>query len=255
MNETEMEQLADRLAALPGVVAVTLGGSRAVGNARPDSDWDVGLYYRGTIDPADVEALGWPGRVTGPGGWGPVVNGGAWLTVDGANVDLCYRDLDEVLHWVEEAKAGRFRIERLSTHSVGIPTYVLVGELAVNRVLVGELPRPAFPDALTTSAPAVWRSFVGMTLYMASVHATRGDVTATVTLLGQAVLGEAHARLAASREWALNEKGIAERAGLAEAHPVLAAVGISPEDLEATVRRMSQVLAVAPAALRVEPGP
>ena len=75
--------LAGRLAATPGVVAVTLGGSRAMGTAVEGSDWDFGLYYRGGLDPADIIALGWPGRVFAPGEWGSIVNGGAWLTVDG----------------------------------------------------------------------------------------------------------------------------------------------------------------------------
>jgi predicted nucleotidyltransferase len=52
-----MRHIASRLAEIPGVVAVTLGGSRAQGTHRPDSDWDFGLYYEDTIDPSDVEAL------------------------------------------------------------------------------------------------------------------------------------------------------------------------------------------------------
>jgi predicted nucleotidyltransferase len=79
-----MEHLAARLATVPGVVAVTLGGSRATGTAVEGSDWDFGLYYRGGLDPADITALGWPGRVFAPGEWGSIVNGGAWLTIDGA---------------------------------------------------------------------------------------------------------------------------------------------------------------------------
>ena len=98
-----MEHLATQLAAIPGVVAVTLGGSRATGTAVEGSDWDFGLYYRGSIDPAGIVALGWPGRVFAVGEWGTIVNGGAWLTVDGSRVDLIYRDLDEVLHWTAAA--------------------------------------------------------------------------------------------------------------------------------------------------------
>jgi hypothetical protein len=35
---------------MPGAVAVALGGSRALGVDDTRSDWDFGLYYRGTID-------------------------------------------------------------------------------------------------------------------------------------------------------------------------------------------------------------
>src|SRR6266516_3686359 len=103
-----MEWLARRLAGIPGVVAVTLGGSRSTGTHRPSSDWDFGLYYRGTIDPADVQALGYEGTVTGPGEWAYPMNGGAWLTVDGERVDLLYRDLDDVERWVDASERGEW---------------------------------------------------------------------------------------------------------------------------------------------------
>src|SRR5205807_8184463 len=129
----------------PGVLAVTLGGSRALGEHGPDSDWDLGLYYRGHLDVDGVRALGWPGRVFPLGGWGGgVMNGGAWLTVDGRRVDLHYRDLDSVERRIAESAEGRFQIERLLFWVAGVPTYLLLAELALSRVLVGQLPRPAF---------------------------------------------------------------------------------------------------------------
>jgi hypothetical protein len=57
-----------RLAALPQVEAVTLGGSRATRTHRPGSDWDFAVYYRGPFSPASVRALGWPGEVSEIGG-------------------------------------------------------------------------------------------------------------------------------------------------------------------------------------------
>lgn len=60
---TEEEQfaamVAERAARIPGVLAVTLGGSRAQGRHHPGSDFDFGLYYRGHLDPA------WPQRAPG----------------------------------------------------------------------------------------------------------------------------------------------------------------------------------------------
>ena len=90
------------MADIPGVVAVTSVKFAAAGTHREDSDWDFGLYYRGTVDPDDVRALGWPGQVFAPGDWGRLVNVGVWLQIDGQAVDLIYRDVDEVLRWTSE---------------------------------------------------------------------------------------------------------------------------------------------------------
>ena len=49
---TGVGDLVDVLAGLRGAVAVVLGGSRASGAHDAASDWDLGLYYRGTIDRA-----------------------------------------------------------------------------------------------------------------------------------------------------------------------------------------------------------
>ena len=210
-----MEHLAAQLAAIPGVVAVTLGGSRATGTAVEGSDWDFGLYYRGSSDPADIVALGWPGQVFAVGEWGTIVNGGAWLTVDGTRVDLIYRDLDEVLHWTAAAAEGRFEIQREVGYVAGIATYILAGELALGRVLAGDLPRPGFPQKLRETAPAAWCRLAAGALHIAGVHAERQDSVACLANLCQAVLAAAQGRLAAAGEWVLNEKRLVERAGLA----------------------------------------
>jgi hypothetical protein len=217
-----VEHLAARLAAIPGVVAVTLGGSRATNTAVEGSDWDFGLYYRGGLDPADIVALGWPGQVFAPGEWGRIVNGGAWLTVDGTRVDLIYRDLDEVSRWTAAAEDGKFEIQREVGYVAGIATYVLAGELALGRVLSGELPRPAFPPKLRQTAPAAWTRLAAGALYFADVHAGRGDRVACLANLCQAVLAAAQGRLAAAGEWVLNEKRLTQRAGLASVQDRLA---------------------------------
>jgi len=209
-----VEFIATRLAAIPGVVAVTLGGSRATHTAVEGSDWDFGLYYQGRLDPADVQALGWPGRVFAPGEWGRIVNGGAWLTIDGTKVDLIYRDLDEVLRWTAAAEDGQFEIQREVGYVAGLATYVLAGELALGRVLTGELPRPYFPPKLQQTAPAAWSRLAAGALHFAEVHADRQDRAACLANLCQAVLAVAQGRLAAAGEWILNEKRLVQRAGL-----------------------------------------
>jgi predicted nucleotidyltransferase len=234
--------LVEQIARVPGVKAVTLGGSRARGMARPDSDWDFGLYYRGCIDTDAIRALGYSGHVVEPGEWGRIVNGGAWLQVEDERVDLLYRDLDVVEQWVAEANAGRFEIDRVGGHVAGLPTYILAGELELGTVLRGTLPRPTFTAALRRAAPPVWDGDAAFSLQMAEGMAARGEVAPVAGLLARAVIASAHARLAARGAWALNEKGIIARASLEEAGEILTAVGWTPKRLEASVARMREVL-------------
>jgi hypothetical protein len=227
-----VEHLTAQLAAIPGVVAVTLGGSRATNTAVEGSDWDFGLYYRGRLDPADIVALGWPGRVFAPGEWGRIVNGGAWLTIDGTKVDLIYRDLDDVERWTAAAEDGKFEIQREVGYVAGIATYVLAGELALGRVLAGELPRPRFPPKLRQAAPQAWFRLAAGALHFAEVHAGRQDRVACLANLGQAALATAQGRLASAGQWVLNEKRITERAGL---HAVQDRLAQPDQDLPALV--------------------
>ena len=241
-----MIEIAGALGRIPGVIAVVLGGSRARGEERPDSDWDFGLYYHGSvraIDPADVRALGHPGAVFAPGEWGRIVNGGAWLTVGEERVDLIYRDLDQVEHWLAEAEAGRFEVSREVGYVAGVATYVLAGELAVCRPLSGApLPRPTFPAALRASAPPWWRNIAAGALVHAEAHARRADAVACVANVGQAALAAANARLAARGEWSLNEKGLLRRAGLDGIADALAHPRSSPDELAQLVERMRTLL-------------
>jgi predicted nucleotidyltransferase len=238
---TPVARLAAELAALPGVVAVVLGGSRATGTHRPDSDWDLGLYYRGVFDPATLRRLGHDGHVSAPGEWGPIMNGGAWLTLDGAPVDVLYRDLDRVERWLDDARRGRFEVLAQNGYVVGAPTYLPVGELALCRPIAGELGRPEFPGALAETAPVRWRGRASVCLMFARGHAALGDAVACTGMLAQAALCAAHARLAERREWVLNEKGLIRRAGLDAVGPL-----IGSGDVDA----IAELLGVEPLAAR-----
>ncbi|MFG2607929.1 nucleotidyltransferase family protein [Streptomyces sp. NPDC048514] len=239
---------ADLLAALPTVEAVALGGSRAQGTHRPDSDWDLAVYYRGPFDPDDLRAAGWQGEVSEIGGWGGgVFNGGAWLTIDGRRVDVHYRDLDGVEHELAEAVEGRFRVEPLLFHLAGIPTYLIVAELAANQVLRGTLPRPAeYPAKLRVTAARHWHGTAQATLaYAKANHAAHGRLTETAGALATATTQAAHAVLAARGEWVTNEKRLIERAGLRRIDGVLGALRATPECLVAAVSEAEEIVAAA----------
>lgn len=243
-----LDQLADRLAALPAVRAVALGGSRAQGTHGPGSDWDVAVYYRGDFDPADLRAVGWPGEVSGVGDWGGVFNGGAWITVDGRRVDVHYRDLDVVEHEFAEAEEGRFRHEPLLFHLAGIPSYLIVAELAINHVLRGDLPRPAaYPEPLRTAAARDWRRVAQATLaYAKANHAPHGRLTEVAGALATAAAQSAHAVLAARGEWVTNEKRLLERAGLRGVDDLVTGLTADPGVLARAITEAEKLCEPAP---------
>ncbi|TDC15065.1 nucleotidyltransferase domain-containing protein, partial [Streptomyces sp. 8K308] len=220
-----------------GVVAVCLGGSRARGTHRPDSDYDLGLYYRPPLDTAALrefaaELTGGPVEVTEPGGWGPWVDGGAWLTVEGRRVDWIYRDVDRVRRVWDECRAGRFEVGAQAGHPLGVYSHAYAGEVASARVLAdpggeltalraetGEYP-PALRDALVRNA----RWEVPFTLAQARKGAARGDDYYVAGCLFRAVGLLVHALHAHAGRWLLNEKGaVAEAAALPAAPPDFAA--------------------------------
>jgi hypothetical protein len=195
------------------------------------------VYYRGSFDPAGLRAAGWPGEVFEIGGWGGgVFNVGAWLQIDGRHTDVHYRDLDDVEHHIAEAEQGRFRIERLMFYLAGIPTYVVVGELATNRVLRGALPRPEYPDALRHSAVEHWWSAARLTLAYARVaHAAAGHLADCVGGIARAACETAHAIMAARGQWVLNEKTLLNRAGLRGVDQVLVNLTVDPAVLTSAI--------------------
>jgi hypothetical protein len=235
-----LSALLDDLSAASGAVAVTLGGSRATGESDAKSDWDIGLYYRGTIDLAPLKRRG---EVYPPGSWGRLMNGGAWLVIDGMKVDVLLRDLDAVEEWSERAAIGEFQIDGLLGYLAGAPTYLLLAERAVGKTLRGQLPDiGAFPPRLAEVAPGRWRFNRDFTLEHARMRARRGDVIGAVGQAAQAAIEEAHARLSARREWVLNEKRIIERAELGAVERLFGQVPTAGETLVDWVERVAGAL-------------
>ena len=127
-------RLVRALGGVPGIRAIALGGSRARGEATDRSDYDIGLYYEGDylidIGRLAKAAMLLPGAasssVTAIGEWGPWINGGAWLTVEGKKVDLLYRELGKVSGVIEACQAG---------HPHAFVSAIYMGEVALCRVL------------------------------------------------------------------------------------------------------------------------
>ncbi|GEM30875.1 hypothetical protein NN3_18820 [Nocardia neocaledoniensis NBRC 108232] len=151
---------------------------------------------------------------------------GAWLTIGDRPVDVHYRDLDVVEHEIAEANEGRFHWEPLMFHLAGIPSYLLLAELSVNRVLRGRLPRPEYPHALRAD----------LTLrYARDAYAAHGRLTELAGALATAGMYTAHAVLASRGEWITNEKRLLHRAGLRALDTIITDLDPSPDSLSRAV--------------------
>lgn len=244
-----IDRVADALHALPGVEGVALGGSRAQGTNRPGSDWDLAVYYRHGFSPDSLRALGWSGQLTDLGGWGRIFNGGGWLTVDGRAVDIHYRDLQLIDQFHEDAEQGEFTIEPLLFHQAGIPSYLLLAELGINKPLRGRVPTWEYPKALRDSAPRVWWDRATHTLHYAeSGHARHGRIAQTVGLLSEAACQGAHAILASRGEWVTNEKRLLTMAGVDGVDALVAGLDSDPDGLVRAVQSTRELLTRAVAA-------
>ncbi|MEV4704063.1 nucleotidyltransferase domain-containing protein [Actinoplanes sp. NPDC049316] len=227
VSDERLREMAARLVEVPGVTAVTLSGSRARGTHAPDSDTDVGLYYRGALDLAALGALarevaGPSARVTAPGEWGPWVDGGGWLTVDGAPVDWIYRDLDRVARAVADAGHGRYAFHAQAGHPLGVPDFTYAGEVALSVVLADATGEFTALQERTRVYPAALRDALIAGLWeadfltgVARKAVSRGDAAYVAGCLFRLVGVCAHALHGAAGRWLVNEKGaIASAAAL-----------------------------------------
>lgn len=227
-DEVLIGRLVRAFGGVPGIRAIVLGGSRARGEAAAQSDYDIGLYYE-PAEPIDVGRLAkaamlLPGAasssVTAIGEWGPWINGGAWLTVDGRRVDLLYRDLAKVRAVIEDCRAGHIERVYQPGHPHAFVSSIYMGEVALAQVLwdpdnvLSPLKRRCdpYPPAL---AEALIRTFLWEAKFAIenALHGRGRDDPAYVAGCGfRSVACLCQCLFALNSAWLLNEKGAAQAA-------------------------------------------
>ena len=135
--------IVNKLKLIKGIKAVVLGGSRADGSNRPDSDIDLGIYYDNQ-DKFDLDGVKRLANeindipnpiVTAFGEWGKWVNGGAWLTIKGQRVDFLYRDFNFVSKIIQDCKKGIKQSDYYQQPPYGFHSYIYCAEIKICKVL------------------------------------------------------------------------------------------------------------------------
>lgn len=263
-----LEELAGRLVGVRGVRAVALGGSRARGTAGPQSDTDLGLYLDTDVDLDALRALavqvgGPTAQLTERGQWGPVVDGGGWLQIDGSPVDWLYRDLSRVAASVADAQAGRVSWTHQTGHPLGVPGVAYAAEIALGVPLAD--PDGLLADARAAVDPypaALADAFVAglaeadFLLGALSKPVARGDVVYVAGTLHRVLGVCAHAVCGRAGRWVTNDKGlIAEAARQPGAPPDFHSragdvlVALAPDTLATAVEHAVDLVAEVRAAV------
>jgi hypothetical protein len=194
-----LRSVVDELKRLPGVVAAVLGGSYASGTQRENSDLDVAIYY----EPETPFSLGEVRRiaatvscnhetvVTDFYGWGPWVNGGAWIHTSAGKLDLLYRNLDQVEQTIDEAQRGIVHYDYYQQPVYGFYSVIYLAETAACLPLhdpkerIADLKRKVakYPSALRKRivADSLW--IAEFTLNHAQKFAAQQDIYNTVGCL------------------------------------------------------------------------
>jgi hypothetical protein len=224
-----LERVAPVLAAVPGVVALALGGSRATGAAHAGSDYDIGLYFgeRSGLDVARL-LLAVQGLVDDPGtaavtevgGWGPWIVGGGWLSIDGRKVDLLYRPIERVEKVIRDCRDGRITMDYQPGHPHGFCSAIWMGEAALCRPLSDERAVIAGLKAMTVPYPeklgdALIRRFrweASFSIGNAQSAVARDDPTYISGCAFRSLCCVAQVLFATNRRYLINEKGAVEAA-------------------------------------------
>lgn len=263
------KRVAERLGKMEGVAAVALGGSWARGEAHPDSDVDLGVYYRPHRPPSvaalnelarDLDDRHLPDLVTDFGEWGPWIDGGGWLVIEGRRVDWLYRDLDLVSRTIEECGMGRTSSHYQPGHPHGFHTHIYAGEVHHCRVLHDPQGELAALKTLTAGyPPALKRALVqkflweaGFALETCRKPAERGDPFYVSGCLFRCAACLVQVLFALDERYFVNEKGSVRAAGSLARCPdgfeetvssVLANPGKEPARLRESVRRFEELVA------------
>lgn len=222
--------LVEDLKTVPGIRAIVLGGSRARGSGDASSDTDLGIYYD-PKRPLDTAALSQvaathdhrkeAGLVTSIGGWGPWINGGGWLRVDGSAVDLLYRDTSRVGSVIDNCIAGNIEVAYQPGHPLGFLSSIYTAEVAVCQALWDPTGWVAssknrlidYPEALRRELVRRFGFEAGFCLLIAEKPVRRADVTYVAGCVFRAVSCVLIVLFALNREHWLNEKGALHLAG------------------------------------------
>jgi Polymerase beta, Nucleotidyltransferase len=231
MNPLELAQaVTQRLSKVESVVAVVLGGSHARGDAKPNSDIDLAMYYHpeNPLNIAQLRALADELEGADPtlklyedrgptelGGWGPFINGGAWLEIQGQRMDWLYSNISEVQQAISDAVAGKSVLHHRPGHPHGFHTHIFVGQVHFAKALYdptgafGKLKEQVleYPPKLRRFLIREFNGQIDVALASSEKSAARGETYYVAGSLFECAACLVQMLFALNEKYFINEKG------------------------------------------------
>ncbi len=176
--ERVLDKISEELRSVPGIMGVVLGGSRARGTHHEKSDIDIGIYYDEALafDVSEANRIATKlddehrgNLVTPLGEWGPWINGGGWLVVQGYHVDLIFRDINRVAQVIDDCLEGKISTHYHTGHPHAYINAMYMGEISICKILIDSKGKIAKLKSKTVPYPQPLKnSIVGYFMFEAS---------------------------------------------------------------------------------------
>ena len=256
----------DALMAVDGVLAIVLGGSYARGTQRANSDLDVGIYYTKSY-PFSIERIrdiaielsaDKSPVVTDFYGWGPWVNGGAWIQTPSGKLDLLYKNIEQIESTIQDAAQGITHHDYSQQPTFGFYSVIYLAETHVCIPLwdpEGIITR--LKEAVRVYPPKLQQRLVADTLWGAEFalhsaiqYAAKGDVYNTTGCLTRVAGYLTQALFALNTTYFINDKRVLNAMAQFEHCPpeyverltqILACPGATSETLSRTVNSLQEL--------------
>ena len=240
------------LGSIPGIVGVVLGGSRARGTHRADSDIDIGIYYDESLD-FDVNEVGKAATslddehgenvVSSLGEWGEWINGGGWIIVHGYHVDLIFRDVNRVEQVIDDCLAGTVSAHYHTGHPHAYLNVMYMGEISIcailhdptNQIATLQAKTIPYPQALQDAMVGYFMFEASFSLMFADDNVDKDDVSYVAGHCFRAVSCLNQVLFAKNGEYRINEK---------KAVAMINDFPVKPENYKQKVKRVFGLLSM-----------
>ncbi|NLL31464.1 MAG: DNA polymerase subunit beta [Clostridiales bacterium] len=266
--ENVLNKIVEELNDIPGVIGIVLGGSRARGNNLENSDIDIGIYYDEylgfntedlSVAAAKLDDEHRENLVTPIGGWGPWVNAGGWLTIDGYHVDFILRDIDRVEEEINDCIEGKITTNYQTGHPHGYLNVMYMGEVSICNILLDKYKKIAqlknktkpYPKRLKDVMVNYFMFEACFSLMHAESNIDKDDISYVAGHIFRSVSCLNQLLFAANEEYCINEKRAVKIIDSFEIKPknykkrideIFTLISSNPEDTKKAVEILKEII-------------